>query len=107
MEDLSDRIRRSENEILDQINDVIVLEEEIEEKIGRLNSLAISYYNLLDSGLESGEISVSREDVAEFKRYSKKMADEIDKQYKPINSFRDQLTALKQKMPQAGPPRRS
>jgi phosphoglycolate phosphatase-like HAD superfamily hydrolase len=103
MEDLSDRIRRSESEILDQINDVIVLEEEIEEKIGRLNTLAVSYYSLLDAGAKSEEISVDQAQVAEFKRYSKEMADEIDTLYRPINGFKNMLQALKQKMPLAGP----
>ena len=105
MEDLSDRIMRGQNEILDHINDIIELEEELEEKIGRVSSLAVSYYNLLDAGAEGREISVSRDEVAEFKRYTKETGDEIAKLYKPLASFRNKLLTLKQKVPLAGPPR--
>jgi hypothetical protein len=104
MDDLSDRIRRSESEILDHINDLVGLEEEIGEKMGKLYSLAVSYYTLLESGAESGEISVSKGEVAEFKRYLKETEDEITRLYKPITGFRNKLLVLRQKTPLANPP---
>jgi len=107
MEHESNRIVQGETEIRDHIDDLIGLADEIEYKIGKLNTLAVGYSSLLEAGAKSGEISVSVDELNGFKQCTKEIADDIARLNGPITGFRDKLLVLKQTMPLAGPPRKS